>query len=157
MSKPASRASHGKQVEVEQIRAIRYDSTTKQTHCLIKFKDCPEDENEWVLLKHVHCDELMKQAQAHQADPNSKWTWEFYLDKPQDHYPAAGWYPYDTAAQHSMSRFFHKYCQDAQQTSMLIECVASGRFMYEVDFEHMRQTNVAHVARTQRPIRGVPK
>jgi len=139
--------------DVEQVRAVRYNSGTGETHCLIKWKDFDESHTSWEPLEHA------EHAKAAVADGKSvsKWSWEFYLKEPSIKPPlAVGWHPYDQYSQDLMNAYFKKYCDDAKQMDGQIECVRSGKFHYLIDFNAMKQTNVILVARTERPIRCLP-
>jgi hypothetical protein len=139
--------------EVEEVRAVRYDSGTGEKHCLIKWKDFDESHVTWEPIGNAtHAQAAVKKGAA-----VSKWTWEFYLDAPSLKPPlAAGWHPYDQPSQDMMTNYFRKYCVDAKQMDGQIECVRSGKFHYLIDFWTMEQTNVIVAARTVRPIRCLP-
>jgi hypothetical protein len=139
--------------EVEQVRAVRYNSSTGETHCLIKWKDFDESQTSWEPLQHA------KHAKAAVVEGSfvHKWSWQFFLDTPSIK-PAmpAGWHPFDQHSQDLMNAYFVQYCTDAKQMDGQIECVHSGKFHYLIDFNAMQQTNVIVLARTQRPIRCLP-
>jgi hypothetical protein len=139
--------------EVEQVRAVRSNSGTGETHCLIKWKDFDESHTSWEPITHA---EHAKVAVAEGASVQ-KWVWEFYLDAPSiTPLLGVGWHPYDQHSQDLMNAYFLKYCTDAKQMDGQIECVRSGKFHYLIDFNGMKQTNVIVLARTQRPIRCLP-
>lgn len=142
-----------KEFEVEQVRAVRSDSSTGTTHCLIKWKDFGEEHTSWEPLKHAsNAQESVSEARA-----VTEWTWQFYLAEPSSR-PVLpiGWHAFDAHAQTSMSKYFREYCTDTSGMHSRIECVLSGKFHYEIDFEHFRQTNVQVANKTTRPIRCLP-
>ena len=70
--------------EVEEVRAVRYDSGTGEKHCLIKWKDFDEEHTSWEPIDHAtHAKAAVKQGTA-----VSKWTWEFFLKEPSLKPPA---------------------------------------------------------------------
>lgn len=138
---------------MECIRAIRHDHTGVATHCLVKWRGFDESHTGWEPMVNItHCSELLKEAS--QRVPN--WTWEYYLDAPMDGF-GVGWHPYDLTAQGSMSTYFQALCKDTSSMASKAECVASGKFMYEIDFDQMRQKNIRVKAQTERPIRCLPQ
>lgn len=149
-------AKKEKEFEVQQIRAVRYDTSTGRTHCLVKWKDFDDDQTGWEPREHcANSEKLVSASLAHHAQDNPRWTWEYYMNVAMDG-KGIGWHPYDQPAQDCMSKFFQKYCKDASTMAGQIECVVSGKFQYMIDFETWQQTNVRVAPHTQRPIRCVP-
>lgn len=158
MSKPKPKKKE-KEYEVEQIRAARANLSTGQHHFLIKWKDFDESHTCWEPESYVHAADRVDDCYRHMGhlgkNSDAKWKWEYYMDEAKDG-KAIGWHSYDQHASDSMSKFFWLYCSDTSKMSGVVECVLSGKYHYEIDFDAMKQKNVGHPDKKVRPIRGLP-
>lgn len=152
----AALADDDDQFDVASIAAVRYSSVMDATHCLVAWKHFPDETDlDWEPLANVQgtADEYLDAARKHLADACAPgWRWEYYLARPQDDKKAAGWYPYDVAAQAKLDATFRAYCAD-RDTAARVVLVPSGRYTYLVDFDAMLQTNTLVTDQTVRPIR----
>lgn len=146
--------------EIQELRARRFNSDTKHMYFLVKWKDSDDKFVTWEPRQNLTAaprftsglDALY--AAAVQTGKPLKWSWEFYLSEPSTKPPLPiGWHSYDSVAQELMNEYFWKYCQDQTQVSDKVECVRSGKYHYEIDFQNMTQTNAVLAAHTVRPIR----
>jgi hypothetical protein len=138
--------------EVEEICAVRYDSKTKETHCLIKWVGFDAVDMSWEPLQHVHADELLQAARDHLAKgEQATWEFKYFMDVPMNG-RTAGWHLYDQSAQERMNTHFRMYCNDRSQIAQKQESVLSGKSQYDVDFDLLMQKNIRMPPFTERLI-----
>jgi len=141
--------------EVEQIRAVRHSAATNETWCLIKWVGYDDTQMTWEPLDNLHADELLQEARDHLAYPNAMWEWKYFMNVPMNG-RAAGWHPYDAAAQVCMNKYFRSYCNDCSNVANQHECVLSGKSQYNVNVQTMMQKNMKVNPYTERPITCIP-
>jgi hypothetical protein len=150
--------------EIEEIRAISYTNKNKTTpfYYLIKWLNQPE-ENETTWEPHENIIRAKDAIEEYQNRPK-KWTWMFYVSKPQDSFPK-GWFPMDHPTQIVLSNLFESWLlncgqMDAQviaqaQSNYPINLIGvdqsdstnykpivqSGNYKYIIDFSKMEQQN----------------
>jgi hypothetical protein len=64
-----------------------------------------------------------------------------------------GWKHYDQAASDAVELAYQDYMKSPQNYD--VRAIKSGRWMYQVDFARMEQTNIEHESHTVRKLRRV--
>jgi len=95
-------------------------------------------------LSNVRTESNTSEASASAAASSSAVRWQ-YLEN--------GWKYYDKTASDAVELAYQDYLKSPQNFD--VRAVKSGRWMYQVDFARMEQTNIEHESHTVRKIRRV--
>eukprot|EP00735_Rhodelphis_limneticus_P007161 TRINITY_DN19666_c0_g1::TRINITY_DN19666_c0_g1_i1::g.3342::m.3342 TRINITY_DN19666_c0_g1::TRINITY_DN19666_c0_g1_i1::g.3342 ORF type:complete len:229 (-),score=39.52,sp/Q14781/CBX2_HUMAN/50.00/2e-10,Chromo/PF00385.19/8.2e-13,Chromo/PF00385.19/3.6e+03,WWE/PF02825.15/5.2e+02,WWE/PF02825.15/1.2e-05,Mtf2_C/PF14061.1/0.041 TRINITY_DN19666_c0_g1_i1:74-733(-) len=132
---------------VEELKATK--TVKGKVFYLVKWEGYSNAHNTWEPEDNILDPELIENLKKKGTEGNV--VWQYYHDKPQDG-KTVGWHDYTPEAAQIVEDAYLGWLKDPHVD---IRAVKSGQWMYEVDFNLMKQKNIQHEAHTVRDIRRV--